>query len=391
MEQTKIRVGLVGAGFAGRAHSLAYANVPLLYPGAAAVECVRLYDVTTELARDAAAQLGWREATDNWRGITRADDIDLVDIVTPNHAHAQIAIDAAEHGKHVYCEKPLAESTVCARRMFEAVRSAGRVHAMSFVYRLWPAVAFAKELIEMGRIGKVLQFHGRFLHEFAVDPRTPLTWRLDASKAGSGSIGDVGSHLIDVARHLVGEIARVCATMRTFVDRRPLPSESGAVGQQGFGTESSGENAEYGTVEVDDATLMMVEFEDGTMGCIETNWMAAGHNNGLIFEISGERGAIRFDWAQCADLQVRLVDDPPDLSGFRTIQMGPKHPEAAAYGSIPGLGMSQRDAFSITVHEVLDAIATGRPARMDFFDGLRACEVIDAAQRSSASGAWESV
>ena len=391
MEQKTIRVGLVGAGFAGRAHSLAYSNLPMMYPEAPPVERIRLFDVTKQLAQESASQLGWQQATDNWRDITQADDIDLVDIVTPNNSHAEIAIDAAQHGKHVFCEKPLADNVVSARQMVESVRASGCVNAVSFVYRLWPAVAFAKQLIDEGRIGKVLQFQARFLHEFALDPRTPLAWRLDEKIAGSGSIGDIGSHMIDMARHLVGEIVAVNARMQTFINQRPLPSSLGAAGQRGFGSEVSGESSEYGNVRVDDAALLMVEFENGTVGSIETNWMAAGHNNGLSFEVSGERGAIRFNWEHRTDLQVRLADDPPDLAGFRTIPMGPNHPEAAPYGTIPGFGMSQRDAFCITVHEVLDAIAHDRPARLDFFDGLRVCEVIDAAKRSSKSGSWQSI
>ena len=165
----------------------------------------------------------------------------------------------------------------------------------------------------------------------------------------------------------------------------------GAARQRGFGTEVSAESSEYGPVRVDDATFLMVEFEDGTVSSIETNWMAAGHNNELSFEISGEHGAIRFNWDDCTDLLVRLADDPSELAGFRTIPIGPKHREAAPYGSIPGLGMPQRDAFCITVHEVLDAIANNRPARLAFFDELRACEVIDAAKCSSESGSWQSV
>ena len=172
MEQKTIRVGLVGAGFAGRAHSLAYSNLPMMYPEAPPVERIRLFDVTKQLAQESASQLGWQQATDNWRDITQADDIDLVDIVTPNNSHAEIAIDAAQHGKHVFCEKPLADNVVSARQMVESVRASGCVNAVSFVYRLWPAVAFAKQLIDEGRIGKVLQFQARFLHEFALDPRT---------------------------------------------------------------------------------------------------------------------------------------------------------------------------------------------------------------------------
>ena len=241
--------------------------------------------------------------------------------------------------------------------MYEAVRSAGCIHAVSFSYRLWPAVAFAQQLLDDGAIGKVLQFHAQYLHEFALDPQTPLMWRGVAAKAGTGSLGDVGSHVIDMARHLVGEIVRVSARMRTFVNRRPLSAGS----DTGIGKDVAVGSSDYGPVDVDDAAVLMVEFEDGTLGIIETNWMAAGHW-GLSFEISGERGAIRFNWEHRTELQIRLADDPPELAGFRTIQIGPKHPEAAPYGPIPGFGMSQRDAFCITVHEVFDAVANNRPA-----------------------------
>lgn len=237
----------------------------------------------------------------------------------------------------------------------------------------------------------MLKFHDRFLHEFALDPLTPLSSRMDAKQTGSGSIGDVGSHVIDLARHLMGEIVGVSARMRTFVDRRPIPAGSVAEGQRGFGTEVGAESSEYGSVNVDDVALLTVEFKHGALGTIGTNWMVAGHHSGMSFDISGDRSAIRFDWAHCTDLLVRLANDPPEMAGFRTIPIDPAHPEAAPYGVIPGFGMSQRDAFCITVHEVLDAIANDRPEKLDFYDGLRASEVIDAAQRSSESRMWKKV
>ena len=230
--------------------------------------------------------------TDDWRHITQSDDIGPVDIVTPNNAHAEIAIDAARHRKHVYCEKPLANNAASARQMYEQpVRPVASTRCRlctgcGLTWRLRSGSSMRAES------GKVLQSQARFLHEFPLDPRTPLTRRLDAERAGSGSIGDIGSHVIDVARHLVGEIVRVCARMRTFIDQRLVPSGLGAARQRGFGTEVRAESSECGAVRVDDATLLMVEFEDGTVSSIETNWMAAGHNNELSFEISGEHGAI---------------------------------------------------------------------------------------------------
>lgn len=354
------------------------------------IERVRLFDITRELAETGASRLGWREATDDWREITRASDIDLVDIVTPNYAHAEIAIDAARHGKHIFCEKPLAHDAPSARQMYEAVRQSSGIHQVSFSYRTWPAVGFAKKLIEAGRIGRTLHFHARYLHEFAIDPSVPLSWRFDAEKAGSGSIGDVGSHAIDIARYLVGDIVRVFAQLRTFIKKRPLPSEPNTPFDPGIGSRGA-KPSEYGSVEVDDAAVLVVEFEDGTLGTIETNWMAAGHNNELSFEVSGERGAIQFNWQHPNELLVQSMDDPEDLRGFHTVPIRPTQPEAAAFGPIPGLNMGYRDSFCIAVRKLVESISFNRPASPDFLDGLRACEVIDAAKRSSASGMWENL
>ncbi len=390
MAQRTVRVGLVGAGFVGSVHSLAYNNVSMVYgQQLPKVEQVRLFDITGELAAEGASRLGWKEGTDDWRKITRAPDIDLVDIVTPNYAHAEIAIDAAAHGKHIYCEKPLAHDAASGRQMYEAVCQAGVVHLVSFVYRMCPAVAFAKELIDAGKIGRILHYHGQYLHDFALDPNVPLTWRFDAKKAGTGSLSDIGSHTIDIARYLVGEVVRVFAQSRTLIKKRPLPSEENLV--FGGGGDAISESSAYGEVDVDDVTQMLVEFEGGVIGMIETSWVAAGHSNELSFEVSGERGAIKFNWAHPNEIQVQFADDPENVSGFRTVLIGPTHPGAEPFGPLPGLGMGYREAFYIALRELLESISQNRTAMPNFLDGLRACEVIDAAQRASASGTWEDV
>jgi predicted dehydrogenase len=392
MAQKPIRVGLVGSGFVGSMHSLAYNNVTAMYwPELPAVERVRLFDVTPELAAAGAERLGWAEATDDWRKITRASDIDLVDIVTPNYAHAEIAIDAAQHGKHILCEKPLAHNVDSARQMYEAVQEAGCVNMVCFMYRTWPAAAFARQLIQEGKIGRILHFHARYLHEFAIDPQLPLVWRFQAHKAGTGSLGDVGSHAIDIARYLAGDIDRVMGRMQTFVDRRPLIKEGSRAQFFRSDDEAAPPPSEYGAVDVDDATAMLVEFADGAMGTIETNWMAAGHNNELSFEVSGDRGAIRFNWQQANELQVCLMDDPQNLHGYRTIPLGPWHPGAERFGDLPGLGAGYRDAFYIVLREALEAISNGRQAQPDFLDGLRTSEIIDAVVRSARSNEWVKV
>ena len=391
MKQSTIRVGLVGSGFIAKFHSLAYNNLSIMYNTTQpAVKRMRLFDVTSELATAGAAQLGWQDATDDWRNITRADDIDLVDIVAPNYAHAEIAIDAARHGKHIFCEKPLAHDVASARRMVEAVNQSGCIHQVGFVYRMWPAVAFAKELIDTGKIGRILHFHSRFLHDYGLDPSLPMSWRFESQKAGAGSIGDIGSHAIDIARYLVGDIVRVFARSHTFVQKRLIapPGLSNAFRR---GESEIQDSSEFGTVDVDDATDMLVEFEDGTVGNFETNWAAAGHENELSFEVGGDRGAIKFSWRHANELLVYSADDPENLNGFRTVIIGPMHPEAESFGPVPGLGMGYTDAFYIAIREIVESISSGNAASPNFIDGLRACEVVDAAVRSSVSAEWEEV
>lgn len=391
MKQSTIRVGLIGSGFIAKFHSLAYNNLSIMYnPSLPRVERTRLFDVTSDLAAAGAVQLGWQESTDDWRNITRADDIDLVDIVAPNYAHAEIAIDAARHGKHIFCEKPLAHDVSSALQMAKAVHQAGCIHQVGFVYRMWPAVAFAKELIDAGKIGRILHFHSRFLHDYGLDPSLPMSWRFESRKAGAGSIGDIGSHAIDIARYLVGDIVRVFARSHTFIRKRLIPP----AGITNTFRRDEGEIqdlSEYGTVDVDDATDMLVEFEDGTMGNFETNWAAAGHENELSFEVSGERGAIKFSWRHANELLVQFTDDPENLNGFRTVIIGPMHPEAESFGPVPGLGMGYTDAFYIAIREIVASISRTQAAIPNFIDGLRACEVVDAAVRSNDSDKWEEV
>ena len=391
MKHSTIRVGLVGSGFIAKFHSLAYNNLSVMYNAALpGVERIRLFDVTSELAAAGASRLGWQGATDDWRNITRADDIDLVDIVAPNYAHAEIAIDAARHGKHIFCEKPLAHDVASARRMVEAVRQGGCVHQVGFVYRMWPAVAFAKELIDTGKIGRILHFHSRFLHDYGLDPSLPMSWRFESRKAGAGSIGDIGSHAIDIARYLVGDIVRVFARSSTFIRKRLIAPPGLSNAFRRYDSETA-DISEFRTVDVDDATDMLVEFEDGTVGNLETNWAAAGHENELSFEVSGDRGAIKFSWRHANELLVYSVDDPENLNGFRTVIIGPMHPEAESFGPVPGLGMGYGDAFLVALREMVESISCSRTASPNFLDGLRACEVVDAAVRSSASAEWEDV
>ena len=387
-----LRVGMVGSGFIARVHSLAYNSVSRYYwPALPDVLRVRIADVTADLARTGAARLGWEGATSDWREITRSPDVDLVDIVTPNDTHAEIAIDAARHGKDIFCEKPLAPDVASARKMYEAVSEAGIVHQVGFAYRRWPAVQLAKQVTVQGQLGRILHFHGLYFHDYGLDPYLPISWRFEARRAGAGSIGDLGSHVIDIARYLVGEIVRVLARSRTFITRRPLgTAESDSSFRRGAGG-AMPEPSGLGLVDVDDATDMLVEFDNGATGVIQTSWMAGGHKNDLGFELFGDRGAVRFSWQHANELSFYSTEDPEEVAGCRNIVIGPIHPGAAPFWPVPGLGMGYSDVFLIAIRDLLEAVAQRRPASPDFLDGLRACEVVDAAVRSAASGGWVDV
>lgn len=370
-----VRVGMVGAGFMARTHSVAYGALRAMYGDALpAVERVRITASDARRAADAAARFGWQDHATDWRRVTRAADVDLVDIVAPNHLHADVAIDALSHGKHVLCEKPMAHTVEAAAEMHRAAMQSPAVAQVGFVFRKWPAMRLAERLVREGRLGRVLQFRAHYFHDYALDRDLAVSWRLRRQSAGAGSIGDIGCHLIDLARYLVGDVASVLARSRTFYPRRPLdgsrPPEP---------------------VDVDDATDLMLEFDGGAIGLVQTNWMAAGYKTDLSFEVSGELGALRFTWRRNAQLEFYSHLDPADMSGFRPIILGPQHAGAEAFWPVAGKALGYGDAFIIQAHDLLSSIAADASASPSFLDGFRVAEVVDAAQRSSQAQSWRSL
>jgi predicted dehydrogenase len=356
-----IRVGIVGGGFMARTHSLAYRAAALLHGDQLPrIEQVRLADIDEQTAKRAADLYGWGEATGDWHEITRAPDIDLVDIVTPNDSHADVAVDAANNGKHVLCEKPLSNTVQGAQRMHAAAQVAGVLTQVGFVFRTWPATALAKQLIEEGRIGEIHQLRAHYLHDYALDPDFSMGWRTDRSVAGAGSIGDLGSHVIDLARYLAGDITAVTARTRTLVPQRPGPGGKRL------------------PVDVDDMADVLVDFDSGATGVIHTNWMAAGHKTDIGFEVSGSQGAISFTWQRPGELLLYDHRDPSNARGFRTIHLGPEHPGAERFWPVAGQGLGYGDAFTVLIARYLAAIKTQQSARPDFEDGLRCAEVLAA-------------
>ena len=383
-----LNVAMIGGGFMGKAHALAYAAMPMFFWPAPAIPIRKvLVDVAGDLAAEGARRLGFEESSADWRATLARPEIDVVDIVTPNDSHAEIAIAALKAGKHVICEKPLARSGPEARTMADAAREAGVVNMIAFNYRRTPAVALAKKYIEEGRIGRILNFRGTYLQDWSADPNGPLSWRFQKKVAGSGTIGDIGTHVVDFARYLVGEISSVIAMVSTHIAERPL--QQGRLDKLGA-SDKSGEGLK-GKVDVDDEMIALVKFQNGAVGSIEATRNAHGRNNFLTFEIHGTSGSIVFNYERMDELQVMFADDPQDARGFRTVYTGPNHPYGQGLWPIPALGIGYGETKIIECFEFFSAIANGRPASPDFEDGWRVSAVADAIIESGETQRWVNV
>lgn len=370
-----INVALIGYAFMGKAHSNAYRQVtPFMSPRLTPrmkVLCGR----TQSRVEEAARHYGWEEAATDWREVIARQDIDLVDVATPGDLHAEIAIEAARHGKAVLCEKPLANSVAEAQAMVDAVDAAGVVHMICHNYRRIPAVMLAKELIEAGRIGTIRHFRGTYLQDWIADPEFPLVWRLDKTQAGSGALGDIGAHVVDLARYLVGEITEVSGHLETFVKERPLPD--GKAGR--------------GAVTVDDAAMALARFENGAIGTLEGTRMAPGRKNSNRFEINGSVGTIAFDLERMNELEVYLEAEDVAVRGFhRVLATEPEHPFVKPWWP-PGHILGYEHTFVHTIYDLLEAIADQRLPSPNFHDGLRNQQVLAAIESSSTTRRWETV
>jgi predicted dehydrogenase len=366
LARKKLRVAMIGYQFMGRAHANAWRQVGHFFELPVDVELAVACGRTQAGVEAAAAKLGFAEAASDWRAVVARKDIDIVDVCTPGDSHAEIAIAAAEAGKAVLCEKPLANNVADAVRMHEAVVRARVPNAVCHNYRRAPAVALAKRLLEAGRLGRIHHWRG------TVDPAFPRVWRLQKEHAGSGALGDIASHSIDLARYLVGEITEVSGLLETFVPERPLPEGGG-----------------MGKVDVDDAALALVRFAGGAIGTIEGTRFAPGRKNHNRFEVNGSRGSLAFDLERMNELE--LYEEAGPESGFRTIlATDASHPYVAAWWP-PGHGLGYEHTFVHTVHDFVQAVATGGVMKPDFEDGLANQRVLDAIERSAASRRWEKV
>ncbi len=367
-----VNVAMIGYAFMGKAHSNAWRQVGRFFSPRIEPRMKVICGRDRANVEEAAFRFGWEEAATDWRDVVARDDIDVIDICTPGDSHAAIAIAAAEAGKAVFCEKPLANTVAEAEAMMQAVEKAGVVHMICHNYRRAPAIVLAKQLIDAGRIGRVRHYRGTYLQDWIVDPSFPRVWRLQKELAGSGALGDIASHSIDLARFLVGEIAAVAGMLETFIPERPLP----------------GQPDERGAVTVDDAALALVRFSGGAIGSIEGTRMAPGRKNYNRFEINGSEGSIAFDLERLNELEVFFRDDAASEQGFRTILVTESvHPYAGAWWP-PGHIIGWEHTFTHTVFDLLEGIADGRSPQPSFLDGLRNQRVLDAVERASAERSW---
>jgi predicted dehydrogenase len=380
-----INVGLIGYKFMGKAHSNAFARLPMFFdPGA--IVCMKAI-----CGRDAAGveeariKFGWESAETDYNKLVSRKDIDLVDVTAPSNFHKPIVLAAIQNGKHVFCEKPLALNLADAREMLEAAQKSGVQHQIGFNYRFLPAVQFAKKLIDAGKLGTIYHFRGLYLQDWIIDPMFPMVWRLNKDIAGSGSLGDLGAHVIDLAHFLVGSVKTVTGMNKTFIKKRPVVENMTGLSAK------AREGAPMVDINVDDVTSFSCEFDCGAMGTFEATRFAQGNKNALTFEVNGSKGSIKFNMERMNELQFFDATAPEGQQGFALIQTTEGvHPYAANWWPA-GHIIGYEHSFVHEMYEFVRAISEGGTAAPGFEAGVAVAQVLDAVDLSIARKAWVDV
>ncbi|MGC0373622.1 Gfo/Idh/MocA family protein [Streptomyces sp. SAI-229] len=375
-----LRIGMVGYAFMGAAHSQGWRTAPRVFDLPLSPELAVICGRDADAVRAAADRHGWAQTETDWRALVERDDVDLVDICTPGDSHAEIALAALAAGKHVLCEKPLANTVAEAEAMTRAAEEAaerGQSAMVGFNYRRVPATALARRMVAEGRIGRLRHVRVAYLQDWLVDPEFPLTWRLRREQAGSGSLGDLGAHIVDLAQYLSGErLAGVSALTETFVRERPLPTAPSA----GLAAVSA---AGTGQVTVDDAALFTGRFASGAIASFEATRYATGRKNALRIELNGERGSLAFDLERLNELEFHDGTEPATHGGFRRILVTePEHPYLDAWWP-PGHGLGYEHTFVHQARDLVHAVAEGRGPEPSFADGLQVQRVLAAVEESA--------
>jgi len=387
-----VGIGMVGYAFMGAAHSQAWRTVNRVYDLPVRARMVALCGRDKTRAEAAADRLGWEGFHTDWRELIARDDIDAIDICTPGDSHAEIAEAALAAGKHVLCEKPLANTVAEAESMVRAaaLAAASGVRAMcGYTYRRVPAVVLLRQFVADGRLGTIRHVRAAYLQDWLVDPMAPLGWRLQHELAGSGALGDIGSHIIDMSQYVTGEqITGVSALTETFVTSRPLPSADGGSTLAG----GSGAGSAMGAVTVDDAVVVLARLSGGALATYEATRFATGRKNALRIEVNGSLGSAAFDLERLNELEYYDGTGPVPEQGFRRILVTePQHPYLSAWWP-PGHLIGYEHGFTHQARDFLDAIGSGTDPRPSFDDALGVQLVLDAVARSAAQGAqWTPV
>jgi predicted dehydrogenase len=376
----ELGIGLIGYAFMGKAHSHAWRTAPSFFELPLAPRLRALAGRDGDAARAVAEKFGWEHVETDWRALVARDDVDVVDVCTPGDTHAEIAVAALEAGKHVLCEKPLANSVAEAEAMAvaaKAARARGVRSMVGFTYRRVPAIKLARSLVADGKLGEVRHVRAQYLQDWLIDPQAPLSWRLDKTRAGSGALGDIGAHIIDLTQYITGErIVGVSAIMETFVKERPVAASfDGLAGTAGEGT---------GPVTVDDAAIFLGRFSGGALATFEATRFATGRKNAIRIEVNGTDGSLAFDFEDMNVLHLLQNSDGAETAGFRRILVTePEHPYIAAWWP-PGHVLGYEHGFTHQAVDLVTAIAEGRDPEPSFADGLNVQRVLASVEESAA-------
>jgi predicted dehydrogenase len=384
-----LRVAIIGAGMIGRAHARAFRALEASFqPPPAHIQLSVVADSEATLLKDAQRRWEFERTTTDWRSVADAADVDVAVVALPNFQHAEVVQALLARGKHVLCEKPLASSLGDSRAMLHAAQQAGVVHGVGFNVRRFPAIAALREQIERGTLGEIRQFSARYLTDYAASPETPFTWRYQRNLAGSGALGDIASHIIDLAHYLVGDLTGVAgAALLTSITERFVPS--GHV----TGHAHAATTGERKPVDTDDLGSFTATFPSGAVASFRFSRIATGYRNSAAFEVVGSKGAAEFDSERAAEFQLYLENGDASLNGFRRVVVGAQHPYFAQVTAmaVAGVGYGYSETYVAQAYEFVRAVAEGLPYAPGFSDGVAVDEVCATVQQAAESGRATSI
>ena len=385
-------IGVVGAGFMGKAHCVALSNMPKLFTDVPYVPVFKtVCDIVPEIAEDFKERFSFEKACTDYMDIINDPEIDIVCVCTPNDSHAEISIAALKAGKHVICEKPIATKTEDAKAMAEAAEEAakkGIVSMCGYQYRRVPAIDEAKKIIESGRLGEITNVRAQYLQSWSADPRSPLSWRFVKETAGAGTLGDIFTHALDIAQYLAGNVTDVVSMVKTYIKERPV--QEGGVDL--LGTVKLGDDAKKQVVDVDDEVSVLCKFDSGAIGSVEATRMAWGRNNYLTVEVHGTKGSLTWNYERLNELEVCYgMEDNDGERGFRKIYTGPANPHGDVTWNIPGMNIGYGELKAIEAYEFAKAVEGGYQPTTSFTVGYQLDRVCEAVLESNDKKAWVEV